>query len=960
MGPGLARTVVLGVATSAALIAALAAPGAVAAAVTDPVETWVPDGEVKAATVSGSTLYIGGNFSRIAPYTGSSALFNAASGELEKPWPEVNGVVNDVVSDGSGGWYLAGDFKSVGGAPRTDLAHVLADGTLDPNFAPSTNGEVRALAVDGTTAVYAGGEFSQANGTARGNLAGFSATTGALNAFDGSVSFVTPPNTFDPLGVYALLLKDSKLYVGGEFSRASGQVRLHGAAFSVPSGAVDMSWNPSTNRVINGLALDSDGADIFIGGRFSRVNALPPPPDNNPFLTGVGRNGVAKVDEATGTANPSWVAPVQGGTDLATLIVSGSWVYIAGTVNVGPGDQRRVAAYNVANNNAGINNNWHPVPVGGVQSLAAAGSTVYIGSGAFTDNVPQPAIIGVDATNFASTATPSFAPVLGRGRQALPSGQGAGVRAIGANGSDVVAGGTFTTVGGVDRRNLGAIDLNTGQATAFNPPMKGMFSALVSVNAVAVTDDGVVWAGGQFITEGPSPRTHLAAFDRASGALTSFHRDPNGTEGVNALVASGTTVYVGGNFTTIGTSARRFVAAVRHVPGEAGTVLPFDVHADGSVRALALAGSTLYIGGQFSTVNGGLASLTRERRNLVAVDATTGLATDWDPDADAAVLALAVGGDTVYAGGDFTTVNKTLPRSRIAAFDRQNGAARDWAPGADGTVRALAVHGPTVFAGGEFGNAGGVPRTGIADFDAQTGTPDTFSPSLDTEERSGPAFPPVARVGALFASPEAGLVIGGTHVRNSPAPRTANLSVFGLAPLPAPPGGGPDGGGGGVPPGAGGGTGTVPLGDGTDPTLGLAASRKRFRVARGATSADGTATAAGRTRRRRTPAGTTLTLSMTEPARVKFEVLVKGKGRRSGRKCVKQTRRNRKRKRCTLLTLKKPVFTRSAPAGRSRVTWSGRLGRKALKRGAYVLRATPTDAAGNTGNARQISITIVR
>ena len=68
------------------------------------------------------------------------------------------------------------------------------------------------------------------------------------------------------------------------------------------------------------------------------------------------------------------------------------------------------------NNNAGIDSDWHPVPPGGVQSLAAAGSTVYIGSGSFSDG-PQPSIIGVDAATFPSNGTPSFAPALGRGRE---------------------------------------------------------------------------------------------------------------------------------------------------------------------------------------------------------------------------------------------------------------------------------------------------------------------------------------------------------------------------------------------------------------------------------------------------------------------------------------------------------------------------------------------------------------
>jgi hypothetical protein len=138
----------------------------------------------------------------------------------------------------------------------------------------------------------------------------------------------------------------------------------------------------------------------------------------------------------------------------------------------------------------------------------------------------------------------------------------------------------------------------------------------------------------------------------------------------------------------------------------------------------------------------------------------------------------------------------------------------------------------------------------------------------------------------------------------------------------------------------------------------LSASARTFRVGPGATPANGSATAAA-AKKKRPPRGTTLTLRVSEAARVKFEVLIKGKGRKVGKKCVKATRKNRKRKRCTLLT-RKGVFTRSAPAGRSKVKWSGRIGRRALKRGSYVLRATPTDAAGNTGNTRSVSFKIVR
>ena len=110
---------------------------------------------------------------------------------------------------------------------------------------------------------------------------------------------------------------------------------------------------------------------------------------------------------------------------------------------------------------------------------------------------------------------------------------------------------------------------------------------------------------------------------------------------------------------------------------------------------------------------------------------------------------------------------------------------------------------------------------------------------------------------------------------------------------------------------------------------------------------------------KKAPRGTTLRLRLSEPARVRFELLIRSSGRRVGKKCVKPTRANRKRKRCIRLS-RKGTFRRSAPAGRSNVAFSGRVGRKALKRGSYVLRATPTDAAGNTGRARSLSITIVR
>src|SRR5262249_23483086 len=101
------------------------------------------------------------------------------------------------------------------------------------------------------------------------------------------------------------------------------------------------------------------------------------------------------------------------------------------------------------------------------------------------------------------------------------------------------------------------------------------------------------------------------------------------------------------------------------------------------------------------------------RSNLAMLDYATGLATSWDPEADGAVWSLAVAGNTLFCGGDFATI-AGAPRSRIASLALGSGVADAWNPGADATVRALAFEQGILFAGGDFTAIGGQPRTSLA------------------------------------------------------------------------------------------------------------------------------------------------------------------------------------------------------------------------------------------------------
>jgi hypothetical protein len=185
------------------------------------------------------------------------------------------------------------------------------------------------------------------------------------------------------------------------------------------------------------------------------------------------------------------------------------------------------------------------------------------------------------------------------------------------------------------------------------------------------------------------------------------------------LAVSGSTVYMGGSFSGAnsinGTLTRNHVAAADATTGTATTWNP---NTSGEVSALAVSGSTVYMGGSFSGANSIGGSLTRN--NVAAVDATTGTATAWDPNASGVVHALAVLGSTVYIGGDFAganSINGTLTRNRLAQVDGTTGLATGWGPDADDSVRALASDsGGGVIAGGEFDQVGSVFHEGVASF----------------------------------------------------------------------------------------------------------------------------------------------------------------------------------------------------------------------------------------------------
>src|SRR6266513_2205981 len=133
----------------------------------------------------------------------------------------------------------------------------------------------------------------------------------------------------------------------------------------------------------------------------------------------------------------------------------------------------------------------------------------------------------------------------------------------------------------------------------------------------------------------------------------------------------------------------------------------FDPNANGAVRVVVVQpDGKILIGGTFTTLspNGGVA-VTRNRIARLNPDGT--LDTDFDPNATGSeVDSIAVQADgKILAGGFFSNIGGQ-PRNNIARLDATTGLADSFDPNANSTVYAIAVQTDgKILAGGNFNGA---------------------------------------------------------------------------------------------------------------------------------------------------------------------------------------------------------------------------------------------------------------
>jgi hypothetical protein len=580
---------------------------------------------------------------------------------------------------------------------------------------PGANGAVVAIAVRGNETCVGGTMFTAIGNVAATNIAKWdgqhwTALGGGINSAGQAMVLGIAFGT------------NGDVYAGGVFTSAGGVNATNIARWN------GVSWSPLGGGVnASVIAIAVNGSQVYVGGGLTNAG-------------GIATKGLARWD---GT---NW-SSVGGGVDagVSALLVDGNNLYAGGSfTNAGGQAINRIAKWDGTNWSAlggGITGATNAY----VRAMVKCGTNLFV-AGYFTNAG------GVVVSNIARWDGANWWPV-GTGIGSPPS-------ALAVKGPFVFVGGSITNVGGIIVTNVARWDgtywSNIGGLTSSDPNQVGATYA----GALAVDQNGGLWAGGFFTMAGSQAVQSLARWDGTNWGTGGLDCCA-GVAGMSLFTVYGLAVgtnalYAGGFFNAAGHAV---VNQVGKWDGTNWTALGAGIVGKmtlGRVVGLALNGSNLYVGGTFTNagginasnvakwngaawsalgtgMNGGVWTIATDGANAyaggnftVAGGISANYIAKWNGSSWSAlgtglnnvVTAVAIGSDGIYAAGSFTSAGGTNA-NYIARWDGAN-----WLPlgsgttnGVNGSVNTIAVSGSTIYVGGSFTTAGGLPASMVAKWD---------------------------------------------------------------------------------------------------------------------------------------------------------------------------------------------------------------------------------------------------
>jgi len=646
-----ARTRIRRVVAAGLLVAlAVASRGSVVRADVAAAAAWRVASGISTAFAIDSTIYVGGAFTQLyTPSTAEDQFYDPITGQVRAEcarstsatrslfgYPDNQGgllvpvQVGDTYADSGGSFVPPDDTTIVRIAPNCLWDRQFAAGTVDP--ADPFNTTIGPPARAGNLVVATNAIVNFTTGFLQAQAAAYSAVTGARTLFRNDYQLGFGGQRVSELGV-----------LGASATRVIVRVRT-GSLGTYTLGALD----PATLDLFTSsstLVDESLGARSWIRG--NTLFRLRPSPSN----------ALEAYDLTTLAPKAGWTAPVV--PSLTDIEVVGNRVFLAARVVNG---QTLSAPAAVLASSGAIDTSWAPP--------------------ALTRRVPDP------------NGVP-YQPVL---------------TALATDGVRIYVAGDFERVGGTDRDGVAAIGAASAALDGWDPapflvsPLDATTAALLMTRPTG---------------SNRATRRYLAAVDRATGVPTAW--DPNDaakgllhTPGpVSVVAADATHVYFANAASGEVLRADRTTAVVDQTWKV--TVTRAD-GTPGAVSTMAIGNGLVYLGGDFDRLTGVNFGVT-PRRWLAAIG-TDGRLSTWAPVLDGNtgttwLRTLLVDGRTVYLGGDFTSVNGVYLLG-YAAVDGLSGAVTQplmYVAGDNTSVYGLATDGTQIFVAGV---AFGAPLVGAA------------------------------------------------------------------------------------------------------------------------------------------------------------------------------------------------------------------------------------------------------
>ncbi|MEV6630931.1 hypothetical protein AB0M54_09280 [Actinoplanes sp. NPDC051470] len=259
--PAAVAGLVVGLTAVPAAAVYVPAPAAATIVSADPVD-YTPhfqNGDVRAFTQIGNTIYAGGAFTGVKASGASSwsaasylVAYDATTGALKTGFtPAFDGAVQALAVNPDGKLIVGGNFGTVNGVARKNLVAIdpATGDTVASWVGRGDGGVVRRTVVKGNQ-LYIAGAFHWVNGTEHSLLARLNATTGAIDAgFQVDASGARPyDNSFELVWALALSPDGNTLVATGNFTVVNGQSRNQVVMVDVSGVPAVANW--TTDRYV--------------------------------------------------------------------------------------------------------------------------------------------------------------------------------------------------------------------------------------------------------------------------------------------------------------------------------------------------------------------------------------------------------------------------------------------------------------------------------------------------------------------------------------------------------------------------------------------------------------------------------------------------------------------------------------------------------------------------------------